>query len=283
MNKPTVLIPIFTALLGVLVGIALAGWDVLPAKDMAARASCADCHDLHGAIEWAEAPFQSQIWLLGDVPQPTYFLVNDLLPYRNQERDTALPLLDFLADNGVTDFEQVAVESLDGGLVVIDREFVTEHTLLVPYLEGLRLKDENQHVSTWLKGVRWITVVGRDTPLTIDGQATSMGRLLLRDRTATVTERGNVAMYKSELDGQTYEGLYTHRYTGVLLADLLAHPDFTVLVVTDARGRTTEFDAESARGAILAQVNGRTTLVLPELSRGRWVSDVVSIEVRRTS
>lgn len=278
MNKPTVLIPIFTALLGALVGIALAGWDVLPAKDMAARASCADCHDLHGAIEWSDAPFQSQIWLLGDVPQPTYFLVNDLLPYRDQERDTALPLLDFLADNGVTDFEQVAVESLDGGLVVIGREFVTEHTLLVPYLEGLRLKDENQHVSTWLKGVRWITVVGKDTPLTIDGQATSMGRLLLRDRTATVTERGNVAMYKSELDGQTYEGLYTHRYTGVLLVDLLAHPDFTTLIVTDARGRTTELDAESARGAILAQVNGRTTLVLPELSRGRWLADVVGVE-----
>jgi len=101
---------------------------------------------------------------------------------------------------------------------------------------------------------------------------------LLRGRTTTVTERGNVAMYKSELDGQTYEGLYTHRYTGVPLAELLDNPDFTVLVVTDARGRTTEFDTESARGAILAQVNGRTTLVLPELSRGRWVADVVSIE-----
>ena len=278
MNKPTTLTITFAALLGMLIGIALTGWEALPAKEMAARASCADCHDLHGAIEWAEAPFQSQIWLLGDVPQPTYFFVNDLLPYRNQERDTALPLLDFLAGNGVTDFEQVALESLDGGLVVINREFVTEQTMLVPYLEGLRFKDENQHVSTWLKGVRWITVVGKETPLTIDGEATSMGRLLLRGRTTTVTERGNVAMYKSELDGQTYEGLYTHRYTGVPLAELLDNPDFTTLVVTDARGRTTEFDAESARGAILAQVNGRTTLVLPELSRGRWVADVVSIE-----
>jgi hypothetical protein len=278
MNKPTILIITFTALLGVLAGIALAGWDVLPAKDMAARATCADCHDLHGAIEWAEAPFQSQIWLLGDVPQPTYFFVNDLLPYRNQARDTALPLLDFLADNGVTDFEQVAVESLDGGLVVIDREFVSEHALLVPYLEGLRFKDENQHESTWLKGVRWITVVGRETPLTIDGEATSMGHLLLGDRTTTVTERGNAVMYESELDGQIYEGLYTHRYTGVLLADLLAHPDFAALIVSDARGRTTELDAESARGAILTQVNGRTTLVLPELARGQWVSDVVGIK-----
>ena len=278
MNKPTTLTITFAALLGMLIGIALTGWEALPAKEMAARASCADCHDLHGAIEWAEAPFQSQIWLLGDVPQPTYFFVNDLLPYRNQERDTALPLLDFLAGNGVTDFEQVAVESLDGGLVVINREFVTEQTMLVPYLEGLRFKDENQHVSTWLKGVRWITVVGKETPLTIDGETTSMGRLLLRGRTTTVTERGNVAMYKSELDGQTYEGLYTHRYTGVPLAELLDNPDFTTLVVTDARGRTTEFDAESARGAILAQVNGRTTLVLPELARGQWVADVVSIE-----
>ena len=278
MNKPTTLTITFAALLGMLIGIALTGWEALPAKEMAARASCADCHDLHGAIEWAEAPFQSQIWLLGDVPQPTYFLVNDLLPYRQQERDTALPLLDFLADNGVTDFEQVAVESLDGGLVVINREFVTEQTMLVPYLEGLRFKDENQHVSTWLKGVRWITVVGKETPLTIDGEATSMGRLLLRGRTTTVTERGNVAMYKSELDGQTYEGLYTHRYTGVPLAELLDNPDFTTLVVTDARGRTTEFDTESARGAILAQVNGRITLVLPELARGQWVADVVSIE-----
>jgi len=45
---------------GLVLGVALSNWRVFPTDDMIARASCASCHDVHAAIEWEDAPFQSQ-------------------------------------------------------------------------------------------------------------------------------------------------------------------------------------------------------------------------------
>ncbi|HHX44655.1 MAG TPA: hypothetical protein GX714_11825 [Chloroflexi bacterium] len=276
--KRTVLI-LLAAVFGLIAGVSATSWRAFPTDDMIARATCAECHDVHGAIEWEDAPFQSQVWVLGDVPKATYFIVNDLFPYRQDEIGTAISLPDLLARYGVEDFARVALESLDGGIVTLDREYVTEHARLVPYLEGLRFQDENQHVSTWLKGVRWIVVVGDETPLEINGVATSMGRLLLGDRT-TVTAEGGDALFVSELDGKTYRGDYAHLYTGARLERLLGDKTYTTLEVTDASGEVREYPAEQVADAIIATVDGRPSLVLPSASRREWVIDVVRIATR---
>jgi hypothetical protein len=88
---------------------------------------------------------------MGDVPQATYFFVDDLFPYHEAELGTAISLPDLLARYGAQEFSQVALESLDGVFVTLDRQYVTERSRLVPYMEGIRFKDENQHASTWLK------------------------------------------------------------------------------------------------------------------------------------
>jgi len=276
--KRTVLI-LLAAVFGLLAGVSATSWRAFPTEDMIARATCAECHDVHGAIEWEDAPFQSQVWIMGDVPEATYFFVDDLFPYRQEELGTAISLPDLLAHYGVDDFERIAIESLDGGIVALDREYVTEHARLVPYLEGLRFQDENQHVSTWLKGVRWITVVGAETPLEIDGVATSMGRLLLGER-VTVSAEGGDALYVSQLDGKTYRGDYAHLYTGARLAGLLGEDAYTTLVVTDAAGDLREYPAEQVADAVIATVDGRPALLLPGASRRDWVMDVARIETR---
>ena len=276
--KRTVLI-LLAAVFGLLAGVSATSWRAFPTEDMIARATCAECHDVHGAIEWEDAPFQSQVWIMGDVPEATYFFVDDLFPYRQEELGTAISLPDLLERYGVDDFERVAIESLDGGIVALDREYVTEHARLVPYLEGIRFQDENQHVSTWLKGVRWITVVGAETPLEIDGVATSMGRLLLGER-VTVSAEGGDALYVSQLDGKTYRGDYAHLYTGARLAGLLGEDAYTTLVVTDAAGDVREYPAEQVADAVIATVDGRPALLLPGASRRDWVMDVARIETR---
>jgi len=276
--KRTVLI-LLAAVFGLLAGVSATSWRAFPTEDMIARATCAECHDVHGAIEWDDAPFQSQVWIMGDVPEASYFFVDDLFPYRQEDLGTAISLPDLLARYGVDDFERIAIESLDGGIVALDREYVTEHARLVPYLEGLRFQDENQHVSTWLKGVRWITVVGAETPLEIDGVVTSMGRLLLGDR-VTVSAEGGDALYVSPLDGKTYRGDYAHLYTGALLARLLGEDAYTTLIVTDAAGNAREYPAEQVADAVIATVDGRPTLLLPGASRRDWVIDVTRIETR---
>ena len=262
---------------GALLGVGLSSWRALPTEDMVARASCAACHDVHGAIEWADAPTQSQVWLLGDLPEASYFIVSDLFPYAQQEQGTSISLPDLLARYGVSEYERVAIESLDGGIVILERQYVTQESLLVPYLEGLRFKDANQHESTWLKGVRWIIVQGTDRPLRIAGEATSMGRLLLADRTTVIAEGGD-AIFKSPLDGRTYRGDYAHTYTGARLSELLGGRTFTSLRVADSAGAVSTFTPEEVEGALVATVGGRPTLLLRGTGRGGWVSDLVEIE-----
>lgn len=274
MNRKLTLLLVLV--LGIVIGVALSSWRAFPTEDMIARASCATCHDVHGAIEFEEAPSQSQVWVLGDVPEATYFLVSDLFPYAHTKMGTSISLLDLLARYGVTDFERVAIESLDGGTVTLERQYVTKESLLVPYVEGIRFKDQNQHESTWLKGVRWIIVEGTEKPLRIAGEVTSMGRLLLSDRTTVVADGGD-AMYKSPLDGKVYRGDYAHLYSGARLRELLRDHAYDRVKVTDNKGQVTELSREQVSDAIIATVQGRPTLLLPQTHRGEWVKDVVEI------
>ena len=269
---------VFAGVVGLVLGVSLSSWRVFPSDDMVARATCAECHDVHGAIELAEAPFQSQVWILGDVPEATYLIVNDLFPYATSTTGTSIPLADLLARYGATDWARVGLESLDGGLVILEREYVTEDSLLVPYLDGVRFTDRNQHESTWLKGVRWIVVQGSELPLRIGEEQTSLGRLLLEQRTTVVAEGGQ-AMYRSEQDGEVYRGEYAHVYTGGLVRRALGDAwQAETFHARNAAGQETLFTREDLEEAVIATVGGRPALVLASKGRGQWVLDLVALE-----
>lgn len=237
--------------------------------------TCDTCHDEHGSAEMAGVPFNGLILLVGDVPEPGYLAVNDILPYRDQP-NTHITLLDLLEQQGVTQFESVTLASRDGGLVTVERPNLTAEALLLPYADGVRFAAENLHVSTWLKGVWRIIVVGPARPLTINGQTTSIGRLLLGPTRSVTVEQTNV-MLKSGADGQVRTGKTASRVEGAAVADLVAYPGFQTLIVRDAAGQEHHVDAADAAGALLAQVRGRLTLVLPGRGRAQWVTDVVEI------
>ena len=155
--------------------------------------TCATCHDNHGSAEMSGVPFNTLILLAGDVPEPGYVAVNDILPYRDQP-GTHVSLLDFLSDHGVEDLQQVTLASRDEGFVTFERPNLTDEALLMPHVDGLRFAAENLHVSTWLKGVWRIIVVGAEKPLTIDGQRTSVGRLLLGPTRSVTIEQTDVML-----------------------------------------------------------------------------------------
>ena len=263
--------------IGVVIGIGLASWKTFPTEDMIARTTCAECHDVHGALEIAQVPAQSQVWILGDVPESTYFFVNDLFPLADETEGTSISLIDLLADYGVTDWEKVSIESLDGGLVTLERQYVTENSLLVPYVDGIRFKDVNLHESTWLKGVRFITVQGSETPLLLGDTQTSLGRLLMGDRTAVIAEASD-ALYSSPVDGQIYQGNYAHIYTGASLVSLLtAYPEATTFACTSQDSETVSYTREELQEAVIAPVSGLPSLVLPQYGQGSWVIGIESI------
>lgn len=237
--------------------------------------NCTTCHDEHGSAEMAKVPFNQLVLLAGDWPEPGYVAVNDILPYRDQP-NTQVALLDLLAEYGVTNFERVALFSSDGGVVTIEQPNLTRSALLMPHVDGMRFADESLHVSTWLKGIARIVVVGVDKPLTIDGQATSIGRLLLRATRTAITGQAEV-MFKSEEDGQVRKAKTASRIDGAPIEDLIG---FNAILVRDAQGQERALSADEAEGAILAQIDGRIVLVLPGRGQPQWVLDVVEITSR---
>ena len=238
--------------------------------------TCATCHDDHGSAEMSGVPFNTLVLLAGDLPEPGYIAVNDILPYRDQP-GTHVSLLDFLSDHGVEDLQQVTLASRDEGFVTFERPNLTDEALLMPHVDGLRFAAENLHVSTWLKGVWRIIVVGNDKPLTIDGQPTSIGRLLLGPTRSVTIEQTDV-MLRSETDGEIRKGKTASRIEGAALTDIVGDPGFDLLRVHDAEGQEQRLAAQDASGAVLGQVNGRVVLVLPGRGRAHWIVVVVVIE-----
>ena len=223
----------------------------------------------------ASVPFDDLILLQGDVPEPGYIPVNEILPYRDQP-GTHVAVLDFLAVNGVSEFESVTLASRDEGWVTIERDNLTAEALLMPHVDGVRFAAENLHVSTWLKGVWRIVVVGQDKPLTMDGYRTSIGRLLLGPTRSVTLEQIDV-MLRSESDGQVRKGKTAGRVEGAGLSDIVGDPGFDTLLVRDAAGEEYTLTAAEARGAVLAQMGDRIVLVLPERGRVQWIGDVVEL------
>jgi hypothetical protein len=237
--------------------------------------TCDTCHDDHGSAELESVPFDDLLLLQGDVPEPGYIPVNEILPYRDQP-GTHVTLLDFLAEHGVTEFESVTLASRDEGWITVDRDNLTAEATLLPHVDGVRFAAENLHVSTWLKGVWRIVVVGPDKPLTMDGYRTSIGRLLLGP-TASVTVEQTDVMLRSETDGQVRKAKTASRIEGARLADIVADPGFDSLLVRDASGGEVTLSAAETQGAVLAQMGQQIVLVLPSRGRAQWISDVVEL------
>ncbi|HSQ27092.1 MAG TPA: hypothetical protein VLM80_08200 [Anaerolineales bacterium] len=238
--------------------------------------TCQTCHDDHGAIELTEVPFYNWILFSGDVPKPDFVEINQILPYR-EHPNTMISVLDFLKSQGVEDFEQVGLYSDDGGVVLIEKSELPQQAYLMPYKDGIRFACEDLHVSTWIKGIRKIIVIGSEKPLVIDGEHTSLGRLMLGQTTKVTVEATNV-MLVSETDGKTRKAVTASQFEGIALADVMNFDPGQPLIVVDQSGTLHQIAAEDALSGILVPIRGVLTLVLPERGRSFWIENVVKVE-----
>ena len=238
---------------------------------------CSTCHDDHGAVEFADLPFFEMIQFTGDVPDPGVVRINEILPYRDHP-NTHITMEAFLEQQEVGDFESVTLISRDGGFITIQKENLSEQALLLPFSDGIRFAAEDLHVSTWLKGLTRIIVVGKERPLIIQGEATSIGRLLLGPTRQVTVEPAQV-MYVSEQDGNVREAQTAFRVEGAALTDLFAEEDFRGVTVTQDSGKTAVFSAEELELAVLIPDSSGPTLVLPDRGRTAWIENVVEISV----
>ena len=237
--------------------------------------TCETCHDDHGAVELAGIRFFEVVDLTGDVPDPTFVRVNEVMPDQ-ENMGTHITLFDFLSQNGVEDFESVTFITNDGGLTTIERPYLDETAMLVPYIDGVRFVTESVHSSTWLKGISRMIVVGNEKPLTIDGKETSIGRLLIGE-TVRMTVEGSDVMLEDET-GAISRALVANWAEGTRLMPLFENTSPTVIRVTNADGETEEFSFEEVQDAFIAIVRDSVTLILPDRGRSAWPEDIIKIE-----
>jgi len=84
--------------------------------------TCETCHDEHGSVELENFPFFEVVELTGDVPDPGYVQVNQILPDQ-KNLGTHITVFEFLSQNGVDDFESITFTSSDGRLTTIESRF----------------------------------------------------------------------------------------------------------------------------------------------------------------
>jgi len=237
--------------------------------------SCDTCHDDHGAVELAGVGFYAVIELTGDVPDPSFVRINEILPNQD-ESSTHITLIDLLMSYGVDSFESVTLITSDGGLTTIEYQYLDETAMLVPYVDGARFITETIHVSAWMKGINRIVVVGSEKPLTIDGEATSIGRLLLGDTVRVSVEESDVMLVND--DDNMSHAIVANWTEGVLLTSLLRTSSPESIILTDSSGNTTELDGSEIEGAIIGIVKDKVTLILPERGRSAWPTNIIEIE-----
>ncbi len=240
--------------------------------------TCETCHDDHGAVELADVMFFEVVELTGDVPDPSFVRVNEILPDQNN-RGTHITLFEFLENHGIEEFESVTFTTNDGGLTTIESQYLDETAMLVPYMDGVRFITESVHSSTWLKGIQRITVVGNDHPLTIDGYTTSIGRLLLED-TVRLTVEGSDVMLSDE-NGKTSHAFVANWVEGARLIPLLQSDPSQGITVTDADGAVTILAYDEIADAVIAIVRDEVTLILTDRGRSAWPTRITKIEVNQ--
>jgi len=243
--------------------------------DGADQHTCATCHDKHGAVELEGIQFYAVIDLTGDLPNPSFVRLNEILPDQ-ENAGTFLTVQDFLAQNDVEEYDSITFITNDGGMTTIGSDYIDETAMLLPYVDGVRFASETLHASSWLKGITRIVIVGKDTPLTIDGNQTSIGRLLIGETVQVVVESTDVMLAGD--NGNLSHATTSNWIEGALLAPLLENPTPSSITVTDANGEQFELSGAEIINAVLAMDHDSVTLVLPDRGRSAWLVDILSIE-----
>ena len=159
---------------------------------------------------------------------------------------------------------------------LLEKENITEQAMLLPFSDGIRFAAEDLHVSTWLKGLTGILVVGRDQNLTINGEGTSIGRLMLGPTRKVIVEQAKV-MFASADDGVIRNAETAYLVWGAALADLFTGEEYSRIKIIDDSGETHELTLTEIKFAVLVSAPAGTTLVLPERARSGWITGVVEV------
>ena len=159
--------------------------------------TCSTCHDEHGSVELPELYFYTMVEVTGDVEKVIYIPTNHFFSYSDLP-NTFLTVDQFMEKWEISGYQSFTMYTRDGEFVTVNKDDVTPNAMFLPYEDGIRFASDDLHESTWVKGVAKIIIIGEDPPLVIDGQATSIGRLLLGKPSSITVEEAKVMCSSEE-------------------------------------------------------------------------------------
>jgi len=238
--------------------------------------TCSTCHDEHGSVELPELYFYNMIEVTGDVDKVIFIPANHFFSY-SELPNTFLTVDQFMVKLEISDYVSITRYTRDREFVTIDKDNITATAMFLPYEDGIRFASDDLHESTWAKGIAKIIIIGKETSLNIEGQTTSIGRLLLGKTTSITVEEAKV-MFRSEEDGVTRQALTSSRIEGAALTDLINFSQYTNIKFALQDGTVVSLPIEELENAVLTKQRDSVVLIIPEKGRNDWLFDVVSIE-----
>jgi hypothetical protein len=239
--------------------------------------SCSTCHDEHGSVELPNLSFYNMIELTGDVAEVTFVPWNHFFNSFADLPNTFITMDEFVTKWEVPDYESITLYTRDGEFVTIKKSEITDNAKFLPYEDGIRFASDDLHVSTWAKGIAKIIIVGTERSLEVEGQKTSLGRLLLGKTTSITIEEAKV-MFRSEEDGLIREAITSSRVEGAAITDLLDLANYENVVFTQQDGTTITLPVEEIREGVLTKQKASVVLIIPGKGRNNWIFDIVRIE-----
>ena len=237
--------------------------------------TCDTCHNSHGSARLSDITFNTTIHLTGDVPKDQFIPSNQVFLVDKKPEDE-ISINDFLGNQGINSFKSITLYSNDGGFTTIAKDQLSETSLLLPYEDSIRFADEKLHVSTWLKGISKIIVVGDERKLVIDGNEVSFGELLLKDTVQFMVEQAPV-MLKNEADGLIRTGYTAERLEGIEVSRLILLDDEKEYLLEMENGTIQKLGGTELKNSKLVLIGPDIVLVFPDKSRNTWLRQIVSI------
>ena len=238
--------------------------------------TCETCHNAHGSADLSGLAFNSTIQLTGDVPEEIFIPSNHIFLDEKQKLDK-ITINDFLKKYGVDKLKSITLYSNDGGFTTIESDQLGDTSYLLPYEESIRFADENLHVSTWLKGISKIIVVGDEKNISIGGKKESFGELLLKDTVQFTVEQAPV-MFKNSTDGLIRTGYTAERMEGIELSKLLTIENEKDYLLKLADGTGVILKGSELTNTKLVLIGSDIVLVFPVKSRNSWIKQIASID-----
>jgi hypothetical protein len=237
--------------------------------------TCETCHNAHGAAVLSGIAFNTTIHLTGDVPEDRFIPSNHVF-FDNKQKLDKITIGDFLHANGVDTYKSVTLYSNDGGFTTIEKDQLGDTSYLLPYKDSIRFADENLHVSTWLKGIAKIIVVGDARKISINASEISFGELLISETVQFMVEQAPV-MLKNESDGLIRTGYTAERLEGVEVSRLITIADNKNYLLKLEDGSIQTLKGSELQNSKLVLISSDIVLVFPEKSRNAWIRQITGI------